>query len=425
MNFLSAFLIFAASITGTITYTGDEVAFVQRDALAMKVRFPNAGAGLPEVGDEVDVEGIYFDEGGRRIFIAASWKRTAKAPLPKPILVEGDELITAPIDSNKDVNWHIVEVEGRAIGLTERGFVMKIDELPINVLAEKLPDFMNDCGETRPKVHVTGVAELILDPTTSDDERYVMGVKILTASPEAVVLEEDLTYLMNRHDRRVRIAYIALLSLAILVALLLIVFLLRASRNQLRSRTIMQERKRMADDLHDTIEQHLVGAGMLLQLGKTQEAREILVRAKREMRDIVWGLKNDDMMRLSPSEMIRELMREENRKGICRVDVNLKGLPERLEAAQMRDLSLIVREAIGNAVKHGRAHKVAIAADQTEKGWKLRISNDGELYNPETAPGPKEGHFGVDGMRQRARRLQADVTIGVIDGRTVVTIESI
>ena len=76
----------------------------------------------------------------------------------------------------------------------------------------------------------------------------------------------------------------------------------------------------------------------------------------------------------------------------------------------MRDLSLIVRESIGNAIKHGGAKKIAIAADGNGEHWTLRVANDGNPFDPATAPGPSEGHFGVEGMRQRARRIGATVS---------------
>ena len=149
---------------------------------------------------------------------------------------------------------------------------------------------------------------------------------------------------------------------------------------------------------------------MLLKINRIAEAQDILVRAKREIRDIVWGLKNDDMMRLTPAEMLRNLAHEENTKGLYRVDTKLEGLPSSLDAAAMRDLSLIVRESIGNAVKHGGAKKIAISSDPLEGGgWLLRISNDGAPFDPESAPGAKEGHFGLEGMKQRARRIGASV----------------
>jgi signal transduction histidine kinase len=187
----------------------------------------------------------------------------------------------------------------------------------------------------------------------------------------------------------------------------------------------MAERKRMADDLHDTIEQHLVGAGMMIKMNRLKEAEGVLVRAKREIRDIVWGLKNDDMMRMTPAEMLRELARVENEKGICRVATGLAGLPQQMDAARMRDLSLIVREAIGNAIKHGGARHVAIATDAAGggDGWLLRVANDGAPFDPAKAPGATEGHFGLEGMRQRARRLGATLDFSFCEGWTVLSLK--
>ena len=160
-----------------------------------------------------------------------------------------------------------------------------------------------------------------------------------------------------------------------------------------------------------------------MQLGKNDAAREILVRAKKEMRDIVWGLMNDELMRLTPAEMIRQFAREETKSGVCRVETRLVGLPERMEPTAMRDLSLIVREAVGNAVKHGHAKKVAIAVDPLEEGgWHLRISNDGVPIDLENAPGSQAGHFGLEGMKARARRLGGELSISAISGRTVVSL---
>ena len=89
-----------------------------------------------------------------------------------------------------------------------------------------------------------------------------------------------------------------------------------------------------------------------------------------------------------------------------------------------RDLSLIVREAIGNAIKHGGAKKVALTADPgAGGGWLLRLANDGTPFDPATAPGAAEGHFGLEGMRQRARRLGATLSFAQRDGWTVLSLE--
>ena len=413
--------------TGTVTHVGQDFIFMQDGDTALKVFL--SGTAFPRVGDVVGADVKPSLEGGRVVFLASKWARVGTAELPAPRPADADDLVfvaTGSRDRGRDVNWRRVEVRGRAVGLTESGFTMDVGDLPVTVVTRDVPSFLSDCAATRPIVRVIGVAELVLDQSAlAGRARWVMGVKVHISGADDVAIEPDLVYLANRRDRRVRIGVVAAFSLLGLLVVVLAVHILRQLRRRLRSQVIAGERKRMADDLHDTIEQHLVGAGMLLQLDRKKEAVEILQRAKREMRDIVWGLKNDDMMRLTPSEMIREYVRSENRKGVYRIDCRLAGLPEHLDAQAMRDLSLIVREAVGNAVKHGRARKIAIAAEEcAEGGWRLRISNDGAPFDPANAPGVEEGHFGIEGMKARARRLGAKLSIGVSDGRTVLELET-
>ena len=395
----------SAAVSGTVTYAANGTFFLQRESDGLKVHVTGK---LPAVGDEITIEGEPSLEGGHVVFVAKSWKKVGEDELPEALAVKSDDLVNG---EGRTVNALRVTVKGRTIGVTENGFAMSVDGVPVNVMLSPLPDFLSDCDRTHPVVSVTGIAELMLDQSILlGREGYVMGVKIDVAVPGDVVLKPDLAYFAARRDRMVALASWSFAGVLAIGALVFLVVIFRQRRGMFRTRTIMAERKRMADDIHDTIEQHLVGAGMLLKINRIAEAQDILVRAKREIRDIVWGLKNDDMMRLSPAEMLRNLAHEENTKGLYRVDTKLDGLPTSLDAAAMRDLSLIVRESIGNAVKHGGAKKIAISSDPLENGgWLLRISNDGAPFDPESAPGAKEGHFGLEGMKQRARRIGASV----------------
>ena len=399
----------SAEVSGVVTYAGKGLFFLQKDDDGLKVLCKGA---VPRTGDTVTVTGSPSLEGGRVVFVSAKWKKTGTEPVPAARAVTRDDLVNGD-DAKGDVNWLRVALEGRAIGVTEQGFAVNVDDVPVNVMVSPLPDFLKACDKTHPKVKVTGVAELMLDQSVLfGGEGYVIGVKVDVAEPSDIVLDADLAYLAACRDRTFTTVAVALVVVLAVGLLAFAVIVFRQRRGIFRTRTIMAERKRMADDIHDTIEQHLVGAGMLLKVNRLKEAQDVLVRAKAELRDIIWGLKNDDMMRQTPAEMLRQLAHVENTKGLYRVDTSLKGLPEHLEAAEMRDLSLIVRETIGNAVKHGGAKKIAISGEPLEKGgWLLRISNDGAPFDPETAPGAKEGHFGIEGMKQRGRRLGATVTI--------------
>ena len=391
-------------LSGVVTYEANGVCFLQSGDDGIKVLVMGA---VPKVGDRVEFEGTPSLEGGQVVFVSRKWKRLGTDSLPAAIRVTSAELA----DSESPVNGLRVTVEGRAIGVTENGFAMNVDGVPVNVMLARRPGFLDDCDRTHPVLSVIGVAEQVLDQSILLGRAGdVMGVKIDVQGPEDVVLKPDVAYLAARRDRMFVLAAGAFAGVLAVGALAFLVVIVRQRRRLFRTRTIMAERKRMADDIHDTIEQHLVGAGMLLRLNRLTEAQEVLVRAKREIRDIVWGLKNDDMMRLTPTEMLRNLAHEENTKGLYRVDTRLGGLPSSMDAAAMRDLSLIVREALGNAVKHGGAKKIAIASDPLEGGgWQIRISNDGTPFDPDSAPGATEGHFGLEGMKQRARRIGAGI----------------
>lgn len=393
-------------VSGTVTCAIQDAFFLQNGDTGVKVL---AAGSLPKAGRRVSVSGAPSLEGGRIVFVAKDWSDLGAGEMPLARTVSSVEL-TDP-DPQEGVNWRRISLEGRAIGVTEGGFALTVDDVPVNVRTDALPDFLSDCDRTHPKVKVTGVVEQVLDPSVLLGKTgYVMGVKVDVESESDIVLKPDLAYLVACRDRRFEVGVATALGVLALGVLVFLVVVFRQRRGLFRTRTIMAERKRMADDIHDTIEQHLVGAGMLLKIGRLKEAQDVLVRAKREIRDIIWGLKNDDMMRLSPAEMIRQLAHEENTKGLYCVDTRLEGLPATMDAAAMRDLSLVVRESIGNAVKHGGAKKIAISCDSTrDGGWLLRISNDGTPFDPKTAPGAKDGHFGLEGMKQRARRIGADL----------------
>ena len=426
--------------SGVVTYAKDDSFFIQRGNEALKAVL-NLVGDVPPVGSEVEISGRPVLERGRVIISADKCRVLRSSPLPEPRLA-GSEALTFAAETDdhaRDVNWLRVKVKGRAMGITENGFTIDVDGLPVSVAVDTLPDFLGDCEHTHPKVEVDGVAELVLDQSALFGmSRYVLGVRLCAASASDITLLTDMEYLMRKRERKVMIALYSAVGLLAAGIVVFVVIALRQRRTRLLTETVMAERKRMADDLHDTIEQHLAGAGMLLKLARlpsnnmpagaerpVKEAQDVLLRAKSEMRDIVWGLKNDDMVRMSPAEMLRRFAAEETKKGIFRVRTRLKGLPQKLDASKMRDLSLIVREAVGNAVKHGGARKIAIVCDPFEGGgWHLRIANDGVPFELESAPGPSEGHFGLEGMRQRSRRVGVKIDFARKGKWTLVSLKA-
>ena len=94
-------------------------------------------------------------------------------------------------------------------------------------------------------------------------------------------------------------------------------------------------------------------------------------------------------------------------------------MPSGTAGTKARDIVAIAREAITNAVKHGKAKNVAIVCDaepertvtqaspnpsRGKARFVLRILNDGEPFDAGKALGPESGHFGLSNMRERAKR---------------------
>jgi len=85
------------------------------------------------------------------------------------------------------------------------------------------------------------------------------------------------------------------------------------------------------------------------------------------------------------------------------VDVELRGVPRRLSVAAEHHLFRIAQEALTNAVSHAQAFRVSVSLAFTGDVVELAVSDDGRGIPSEK---PAHGfHFGLSGMRERARAL--------------------
>lgn len=270
------------------------------------------------------------------------------------------------------------------------------------------------------------------------------NVNILTQGMDAVtVLSKPPFWTTARLWGLVGSAVVALSLLALWIALLRRTVarrseqLFAAMKAKNEAEAVQNERRRMAADLHDTIEQNIAGVKLLLTAALKAEkdderdkardmiarAAEMLIHAKGEVRQVVMNLRNDAVLDQSPAAALRDMARQIESKGTIRARVCLNGLPEHLDATRHADLMMIVREAITNAVKHGNAKNIALVADEGERGtengeqgtgigFTIRVLNDGEPFDAEAALGPETGHFGLAGMQERAFRSRFKLTFG-------------
>ncbi len=174
---------------------------------------------------------------------------------------------------------------------------------------------------------------------------------------------------------------------------------------------VFQERRRLAADLHDTLEQTLTGASLQLEaMGAAESpkplvlARRLLDRSRDELRRAVWDLTPEVIEERGLAEALEVIAGEQSELGVV-VDVLVSGnasqVPDRISAHLCR----VVQESISNAVRHGHAEKVKVSLEVAADGVELVIADNGRGFDIRQAPGISTGHFGINGMKERLRRL--------------------
>ena len=170
-----------------------------------------------------------------------------------------------------------------------------------------------------------------------------------------------------------------------------------------------QERRRIAADVHDLVMQDLAlalaGARMLAD--DTPTARTVVDAGERALasaRDLVGGLS------ISRSEPIARALTSSAEQAARAVPITVRAqdvptLPQP-DAQTFTTLVHVAREAVTNAVKHGRPTRIEVLLECLEE-WRLRIRDDGCGFDAdEYAKG-----FGLQSMRRQAHALGGRLTV--------------
>ena len=186
----------------------------------------------------------------------------------------------------------------------------------------------------------------------------------------------------------------------------------------------LRERNRLAADLHDTLEQDLTGATYQLEavrvfLGdkhteaaKCNEfAHELLNRSRDDLRRSLWALRAGILDGRAFDDALRELaQRTGQTSGVacsCQIETDGTRVPE----FEANHLLMVAQEAITNAIKHAGAKSISITGKIESKKISFTVTDDGKGFDPQTLPGPKQGHFGLLGMRERLRAMGGTIKI--------------
>lgn len=219
-----------------------------------------------------------------------------------------------------------------------------------------------------------------------------------------------------------------LLGTLAVLTLVIVALVFRGRFLKARTRIKTEERTRLAVELHDSLSQNL--SGIALQLGATRAAlardaasagcrlgvaENMIDSCRQELKHCLFDLRHrtidDHDLNRAATAVIKPAI------GDAALDVRLHVPRAALDDTAAHAALSILRELAANAVRHGRATHVCVAAACDGPLLLFSVRDNGRGFDPAAAAGVSEGHFGLNGIRERLSRLGGKITIDSTPGR--------
>ncbi len=194
--------------------------------------------------------------------------------------------------------------------------------------------------------------------------------------------------------------------------------------SELQFKAVLSERTRLAQELHDTLEQTLTGVA--LQLDTTSKlfqarpetanrhlelARDLVAQGQVEVRRSVWDLRSRALEQFDLPSALATSGEQFAAGAKTHFEVTAKGRVRPLRETVEENLLRIAQEAMTNVVKHSQATIAEVELDYGPNNVTLRVKDNGKGFQQSQCAGPTDGHFGLLGISERAKRLGADLSI--------------
>jgi len=191
----------------------------------------------------------------------------------------------------------------------------------------------------------------------------------------------------------------------------------------------VRERTRIARELHDTLLQSFHGLLYKFQAAsdlfsmRPDDAKQILdgaideaAQAITEGRDAIQGLRSSPVETNDLDAAIRtlgeELAADQSNHSSAVFQVAVVGTPQELSPRLRDEVYSIAAEGLRNAFRHAEARQIEVEIRYDEPQFRLRVRDDGRGIDPKVlAEGERAGHWGLHGMRERAKLVGSNLSV--------------
>lgn len=184
----------------------------------------------------------------------------------------------------------------------------------------------------------------------------------------------------------------------------------------------LRERSRLATNLHDTVLQTVTGIGYQLKgmrvslnrgSGTTGPpsadldiAQKMVDHAVHQLRGTVWAMQTLPLAGQSLASALEALVHRLQAEQSASIRLITEGEVEPVPELVSGNLFLVAQEAVYNAIRHAAAGRIDVELSFEQPGMvTVRVRDDGRGFVPGTQAGVVDGHFGIEGMRDRMSRI--------------------
>jgi len=401
--------------------------------------------GLPRQGETVDVAGLPETTLYNLRLNRAIWRSVAEpdAIEDNPQCLTAAQIVTDDDGrSRMNIRLHGKPLRVRGIVrslpksqpaygllyLEDDGFVVPVDAA---AAASALPGLQIGCT-----VEATGVCIMDVDVWRPNAVfPRIRGYKLVTRSPADIRVLAHPPWLTP-----LRMFVIVGVLVVIIIGILLWNYTLTVKSERrgrqlakeqllrLESELKVSERTRLAVELHDSIAQNLTGVSMEIDTALRGDsplpenaakhmgrALQTINSCRSELRNCLWDLRSQALEAKDMNEAIRLTLRQTIGKAHLNVRFNVPR--SRFTDNTAHAILRIIRELAANAVRHGKATEIKVAGSIEDEILKFSVRDNGCGFDPDACPGVLQGHFGLQGVRERVASFEGDMHVESTPGK--------
>jgi len=191
-----------------------------------------------------------------------------------------------------------------------------------------------------------------------------------------------------------------------------------------RFQAVLNERTRLAREMHDTLIQGCAGVSALLEAHSSLHdsepaAKDDLLSCVRtqlrttinEAREAVWDLRHADGSATAIGPILGNMTQQVSHEFGVPVECRVSGKPFDLDQSTAHELLMVVREALHNAIRHGQPTRVHVDVGFEKKQFRVQVRDDGRGFDTAIASSQPNGHYGLVGIQERTKRIGGELIL--------------